>query len=115
MSTISSSTTSEPYTSSEWTRQNMLQDLMQQKWFLVGAGSLIAALWLFSRRSSSEQQAARRLVRDWRNVDDAGDVRGLLGQNVPVILRPLLLTALEQLEDLVEGWFRRVERDLERL
>ncbi len=107
--------TSEDYSASEWTQQNMLNDLMQQKWLLAGAAAFLAALWLFSRRSAPEEQAARRLVRDWRNVDDVTDVRDLLGDNLPTILRPALLTALGEIENLVHRWFRQVEREIHRL
>ena len=62
-----------------------------------------------------EEQAARRLVRDWRNVDDVTDVRDLLGDNLPTILRPALLTALEEIENIVHHWFRRAEREIQRL
>ena len=75
----------------------------------------IAALWLFSRRSAPQEQAARRLVRDWRNVDDPTDIRELLGDNLPPILRPALLSALEEIENIVHRWFRQLEREIHRL
>jgi len=106
---------SEQLTASEWTQQNMFNDLMQQKWILIGAGCLVGAVWLWSRRSAPEEQAARRLVRDWRHVDDADDARDLLGSNLPAILRPALLAALEELEEAVHEWFRRAEREVNRL
>jgi hypothetical protein len=109
------SSPSEPYTASDWTQQSMLGDLMQQKWLLVGAGVVIAGLWLVSRRSQSQEHAARRLVRDWTKVDDPDDARNLLGENVPVIMRPVLLSALEELERLVHRWFAHLEREIERL
>ena len=43
------------------------------------------------------------------------DVRDLLGSNLPTVLRPALLAALEELEAAVHQWFRRVERDINRL
>jgi hypothetical protein len=95
--------------------QNMLSDVMQQKWLLVGTGCFIGALWVFSRRPAPEVKAARRLVRDWRNVDDAEDARDLLGENVPPILKPVLLSALEELERQVDRWFRQLEREIQRL
>jgi hypothetical protein len=107
--------TSEDYSASEWTQQSMLNDVMQQKWLIAGAAALIGALWLFSRRSAPEEQAARRLVRDWKHVDDPTDVRDLLGDNLPTILRPALLTALDEIENVVHRWFRQVERDIQRL
>jgi hypothetical protein len=112
----STTTSSEHLTASEWTQQTVFRDLMQQKWLLVGAGATIVSLWLLlSRRSAPQEKAARRLVRDWRNVDDVSDVRDLLGENVPVILRPVLLSALEEIEHQVHRWFRQMERDIQRL
>jgi hypothetical protein len=107
--------TSEDYSASEWTQHSMWNDVMQQKWLLVGAAAFVGAVWLFSRRSAPEEQAARRLVRDWRNVDDPTDVRDLLGDNLPTILRPALLTALEEIENIVHRWFRQLEREIRRL
>ena len=112
-STMSSG--SDALTASEWTQQSMFTDLMQQKWLLIGAGSLVGALWLWSRRSAPNEQAGRRLVRDWRRVDDANDARDLLGSNLLVIFRPALLAGLEQIEELVDDWFRRAEREINRL
>lgn len=112
---VAMTSTSEDYSASEWTQHSMFGDLLQQKWLLAAAAVFIAGLWLLSRRSAPEEQAARRLVRDWRNVDDATDVRDLLGDNVPTILRPALLTALEEIENVVQRWFRQLEREIRRL
>ena len=112
----STTTSSEHLTASEWTQQTLFSDLMQQKWLLVGAGAMVVTLWLLlSRRPGPQEKAARRLVRDWRNVDDASDVRDLLSENVPVILRPVLLSAVDEIEHEVHRWFRQVERDIQRL
>lgn len=107
--------TSEDYSASEWTQRSLLNDLLQQKWLIAGAAVFIGALWLFTRRSAPQEQAARRLVRDWRNVDDPNDVRELLGDNLPPILRPALLSALEEIENIVHRWFRQLEREVQRL
>src|SRR6478736_10202148 len=107
--------TSEDYSASEWTQRSLLNDLLQQKWLIAGAAVFIGALWLFTRRSAPQEQAARRLVRDWRNVDDPNDVRELLGDNLPPILRPALLSALEEMENIVHRWFRQLEREIQRL
>lgn len=108
--------TTDQYTASEWTQQSMLGDLSQQKWLLIGAACFVGAavLWA-SRRKAPEEKAAQRLVRDWRHVDDAGDVRDLLGSNVPTIFKPAMLTALEEIEDQVHKAFRRAERAIRRL
>ena len=93
----------------------MMSDLMQQKGLLIGAGVVIGALLLFRRRSAPEEKAARRLVRDIRRVDDAGDVRDLLGDNLPTIVRPALLMALSEIERQVHRGFRMLEREIEHL
>src|SRR6266849_2957864 len=95
-STPSTSSSSYPssadqFTPTEWTQQTMLSDVMQQKGLLIGAGVAIGIfLLILRRRSRPQEQAARRLVRDWRKVDDAADVRDLLGSNLPTIVRPAL-------------------------
>jgi hypothetical protein len=94
----------------------MLSDLMQQKGLLLGAAAVLGFIWFMAkRRSAPEEQAARRLVRDWRHVDDPEDVRDLLGENIPTILRPALLSALDELEAQVHNWFHQLEREIERL
>jgi hypothetical protein len=112
----SSSSSSNNFTPTEWTQQTMLSDVMQQKGLLIGAGVALGLLFLFlRRRSAPEEAAARRLVRDMRKVDDAADVRDLLGSNLPTIARPALLAALHEIERLVHKGFRSLERDIERL
>lgn len=110
-----SSTSSDNFTPSEWTQQNMLSDLMQQKALLIGAGVAIGAFFLFRRRSPPEEKAARRLVRDIRHVDDAHAVRDLLGSNLPTIVRPALLLALSEIERQVDRGFRTLEREIDQL
>jgi len=116
--TTSSATPSsaDHYTPTEWTQQTMLSDLMQQKTLIIGAGIVLGLVVLFlRRRPAPEEKAARRLVRNWRKVDDAGDVRDLLGSNVPTIVRPALLMALHEIERQVHKGFASLERDIERL
>jgi hypothetical protein len=107
---------SERLTSSEFTQQTMLSDLTQQRW-LIGAGVGLGVLLLVKmmRRPAEQEQAARRLVRDWRKVDDVGDARDLLGENIPAILRPVLLLTLEEVERQVRRGFRRLEHTIEHL
>lgn len=115
-STSSTSSSSDHYTPTEWTQHTMLSDVMQQKGLLIGAGVMLGVFLLFlRRRPAPEEKAARRLVRNWRKVDDAGDVRDLLGSNVPTIVRPALLMALHEIERQVHKGFASLERDIERL
>ena len=111
----SSSSSSDTFTPTEWTQHNMLSDLMQQKNLLIGAGIVIGALFLFRRRSAPEEKAARRLVRNIRKVDEADDVRSLLGDNLPTIVRPALMIALGEIERQVHQVFRKLEREIEHL
>jgi hypothetical protein len=112
----SAPSTSDNYTSTEWTETNMLTDLMQQKGLLLGLGALVVGFLVFKSRSGRpDEKAARRLVRDMRHVDDPDDVRGLLGDNLPAIVRPALLIALAEIERQVHHGFDKLERDLQRL
>jgi hypothetical protein len=113
---MSTTQSSGPMTASEFTQRTMLTDLLEQKSLLIGVGITIAAVWLFlSRRPAREEEAARRLVRDWRRVDDIDDARDLIGSNVPAIIRPALLIILAELERQIQHGFRRLERTIQRL
>jgi hypothetical protein len=111
----STTSASDQYTASEWTQRTMLSDVLQQKGLLIGLGCFAGVVWLIRRRRAPEEDAAKHLVRDWRHVDDVDAARSLLGENVPTILRPALLTALEEIEAVVDRWFRQVERGIQRL
>ena len=114
-SSTSATSASDNFTPSELTQQTMLADLMQQKGLLIGLGVVICAFVLFRPRSAPEEKAARRLVRDIRRVDDADDVRNLLGENLPTIVRPALLIALNEIERQVHRGFRTLEKEIEHL
>jgi hypothetical protein len=89
---------------------------MQQKGLLIGLGlTVVAFLVLARRRSAPEKRAARRLVRDWRRVDDIRDARDLLGSNLPTVVRPVLLVVLGEIERQVHRGFDNIERDIRRL
>jgi hypothetical protein len=107
-----STSSAEPLSAGELTQKTMLNDLLQQRGLLVGGAVAVGVLWLFSRRKPPEEQAARRLVRDWRHVDDADDARNLVGSNLMLVLRPAMLTLLDALEGRVHYGFRRLERQI---
>jgi hypothetical protein len=88
---------------------------MQQKGLLVGLGVVVGAFLLFRPRSAPQEKAARRLVRNIRRVDDADDVRDLLGDNLPTIVRPALMIALGEIERRVHKGFRTLEKEIEHL
>jgi hypothetical protein len=114
-SSSTSSSSNDNYTPTEWTQHSMLGDLMQQKGLLIGLGAVLVAFLFFRSRSRPEEKAARRLVRDFRHVDDPDDVRDALGENLPTIVRPALLIALAEIERQVDHLFDRLERDISRL
>jgi len=107
---------SERLTSSEFTQQTMWSDLTQQRW-VIGLGLGLATLFLVKmlRHEPEQEQAARRLVRDWRKVDDVDDARDLLGSNIPAVMRPVLLLTLGEIERQVRKGFRRMEQTIEDL
>ncbi len=111
-----SSSSSDQFTPTQWTQQSMLADVMQQKGLLIGAGVALGLfLLVLRRRAGPEEKAARRLVRNWRNVDDPSGARDLLGSNLPTLVRPALLLGLHEIERQVRKGLRNLERDIERL
>jgi hypothetical protein len=108
--------TGDSFSASEWTEQTMWSDLLQQKGLLIGAAAAVLVFLFFRSRSSKpEEKAARRLVRNFRNVDDADDVRDLLGSNLPTIIKPALLIGLAEVQRQVELGFQKLEREINRL
>jgi hypothetical protein len=108
---------SDHFTPSEWTKETMFSDMTQQKGLLIGAGIMagLFVLFIMGRRQAPQEEAARRLVRDWRKVDDADGVRNLLGSNLPTVVRPVLLLVLQEIERQVQRGFESLEREIERL
>jgi hypothetical protein len=113
---MATSSDSDRLTSSEFTQQTMWSDLTEQRW-LIGLGLGLGTLFLVKmlRHEPEQEQAARRLVRDWRKVDDVTDARDLLGENIPAIMRPVLLLTLQEIERQVRRGFRRLEHTIEDL
>jgi hypothetical protein len=106
---------SDRFAPTEWSQQSVVTGVMSQKGLLIGVGVALAALFVFLRRPASQEKAARQLVRDIRHVDDAGDIRDLLGSTLPPIVRPVLLLALEELERQVHRGFLTLEHQIEDL
>jgi hypothetical protein len=107
--------TSEALPASDWTRQNMLTDLGQQRMLWAGLGTAAVLFLLFRRREDEQEKAARHLVRDWRKVDDLDDAREHLQSNLTPLIRPVLLSLLGELETASHKWLRRVEREIKHL
>ena len=74
----------------------------------IGAGSV--------KPLSAEMTLVRQGESRWRPMPVPGvEMRELLGDNLPTIVRPALLIALEEIETQVRLGFRKVEREIERL
>jgi hypothetical protein len=115
-STSASTSSADRFPSTDWSQPTLLSEVMQQKGLLIGLGlTVVAFLVLARRRSAPETRAVRRLVRDWRRVDDIRDARDLLGSNLPTVVRPVLLVVLGEIERQVHRGFDNIERDIRRL
>jgi hypothetical protein len=70
------------------------------------------------RRSREEQEPASRmarLARDWGQSDNLDAGREFLLDKVLPELKPALLSALSEIEDVVDQAFRRIERNIKKL
>jgi hypothetical protein len=113
---MSSTYAPDRFTDTQLAQPSMLEKLGQQRTLLIGGGLTLAALvFLMRRRQPAQERAARRLVRDWRRVDDLDDARDLLGSNVPAVLRPAMLVILAEVERQVQHALHRVERAIHKL
>jgi hypothetical protein len=70
------------------------------------------------RRSREEQEPTSRMARfarDWAGSDNVGAGRDFLMDKVLPELKPALLTALSEIEDVIDQAFRRIEKNIKRL
>jgi hypothetical protein len=85
----------------------------------VGAG-VIAYLVRRSRQTEIEISPRNpgqlaRLVSDWANNDGVEAGRDFVVEKVLPELKPALLSALAEIEDVVDQAFRRIEKNIKRL
>ena len=71
------------------------------------------------RRSREEDDApsgrVARFARDWASSDNVGAGRDFLVGRVLPELKPALLSALAEIEDVVDQTFRRLEKNIKKL
>jgi hypothetical protein len=71
------------------------------------------------RRSREEEQEptsrVARLARDWAGSDSVEAGRDFLVDRILPELKPALLSALSEIEDIVDQAFRRIERNIKKL
>jgi len=81
------------------------------------AAGVIAYLVRRSRVEAEEEPASRmaKLARDWAGSDSVEAGRDFLVDKVLPELKPALLSALSEIEDVVEEAFRRIEKNIKRL
>jgi hypothetical protein len=70
------------------------------------------------RRSREEEEPASRvakMARDWADSDTIEAGRDFVMDKILPELKPALLTALSEIEDVVDQAFRRIEKNIKRL
>ena len=71
------------------------------------------------RRSRAEEvepaNQLARLARDWANSDSLDAGREFVMDKIVPELKPALLSALSEIEDIVDQTFRRVEKNIKKL
>jgi hypothetical protein len=88
------------------------------------AGTILAAaiaagiIAFLLRRSREEEEPASRvskLAREWAGSDSVEAGREFLMDKVLPELKPALLSALSEIEDVVDQAFRRIEKNIKKL
>jgi hypothetical protein len=81
----------------------------------VAAG--VIAFLLRRSREEEDQPASRmaRLARDWAGSDNIEAGREFLMDKIVPEMKPALLSALSEIEDIVDQAFRRIERNIKKL
>jgi hypothetical protein len=79
------------------------------------AAGVIAFLLRRSREEEVPTSRVARLARDWAGSDNLEAGRDFLVDKVLPELKPALLTALSEIEDVVDQAFRRIEKNIKKL
>jgi hypothetical protein len=79
------------------------------------AAGVIAYLLRRSREEEEPSSRMARLARDWAGSDNIEAGRDFLIDKVLPELKPALLSALSEIEDVVDQAFRRIERNIKKL
>lgn len=79
------------------------------------AAGVIAFLLRRSREEEEPTSRVARLAKDWAGSDSVEAGRDFLVDKVLPELKPALLTALGEIEDVVDQAFRRIEKNIKRL
>ena len=79
------------------------------------AAGVIAFLMRRSREEEEPTSRVARLARDWAGSDNVEAGRDFLMDKVLPELKPALLSALSEIEDVVDQAFRRIEKNIKKL
>ncbi|GAC1324854.1 MAG: hypothetical protein NVSMB2_23190 [Chloroflexota bacterium] len=79
------------------------------------AAGVIAFLLRRSREEEEPTSRVARLAKDWAGSDSMEAGRDFLMDKVLPELKPALLTALGEIEDVVDQAFRRIEKNIKHL
>ena len=79
------------------------------------AAGLIAFLLRRSREEEEPASRVARIARDFAGSDSIEAGRDFVMDRILPELKPALLTALSELEDVVDQAFRRIEKNIKRL
>jgi len=79
------------------------------------AAGVIAFLLRRSREEEEPAGRVARLARDWAGSDNLEAGRDFLVDKVLPELKPALLSALSEIEDVVDQAFRRIEKNIKKL
>jgi hypothetical protein len=79
------------------------------------AAGIIAFLLRRSREEEETTNKMARMARDWAGSDSMEAGRDFLIDKVLPELKPALLTALSEIEDVVDQAFRRIEKNIKKL
>ena len=78
-------------------------------------GHRVPACAARARKKSSPPSQLARLARDWAGSDSIEAGRDFLMDKVLPELKPALLSALSEIEDVVDQAFRRIEKNIKKL
>jgi len=85
---------------------------------IVATAMAAGVIAFMLRRSREEEEATNkmaRMARDWAGSDSMEAGRDFLVDKVLPELKPALLTALSEIEDVVDQAFRRIEKNIKKL
>ena len=79
------------------------------------AAGVIAYLLRRSREDEEPASRAAQLMRNWAGLDNVEAGRDFLIDRILPELKPALLSALSEIEDVLDQAFRRIEKNIKKL